>query len=71
MDRVQQEIERITIFLSPEEVEKYKLFCQYYKNFDFMLKCNAFETKNSAIMLHFDQNGVIQNVWLSKKLSPT
>lgn len=52
----------ITIELTDEDAERYKLFCQHYDRITLLIEQKVFETKGGAIMLHFDAQGVLQNI---------
>lgn len=52
----------ITIILTTNDAEKFKLFQKYYDNFGTLLDSKVFEQKNACISLNFDNEGVIKTI---------
>ena len=50
----------VKIELTAIDAERYKVFCRFYKNFQFLIDKKALETKNGSVIMYFDQNGIIQ-----------
>lgn len=50
------------IELTPEDVEKFKLFQQYYDTFTALVEAKVFEQKTASITLNFDHDGVLQTI---------
>lgn len=53
---------KITVFLSPIDAEKYKQFMQYYDLFTFLLEKKVFEQKAAAITINIDNKGHIGSI---------
>lgn len=54
--------ELVTIFITPIDVEKFKLFQKHYVAFMLMDSLGAFNLKNGSITLNFDNQGQIKAV---------
>lgn len=54
--------ETISVFLSEPDAQRFLMFQKYYAEFMLMVERGVFDQKNSAISLHFDQNGILQTI---------
>lgn len=52
----------MTIELSNEDAEKYKLFCLHYPKVSVLLENKVFEVKGGSVMIQFDKDGTLRNI---------
>lgn len=52
----------VTIFLTPEEAEKFVQFQRYHELFNLLLEKRVFDQKGAAITLHFDPGGELRTI---------
>ncbi len=52
--------EPLTIFIEPIDVNRWKLFQQYYDPFATIVQANVFDIRNGFARLHFDNTGTLQ-----------
>jgi hypothetical protein len=58
---------KVVVYLTPEDADKFKLFMQHYEAFDRMLRSRVFEIRANHVQLHFDQNGSLKLIWMPTK----
>ena len=56
------ETNNITVFVTDDVARKFVLFQKYYEPFSILIDRKVFDQKNCAITLHFDANGILQNI---------
>lgn len=52
----------VNIIMTPEELEKFKMFLQHYEIISVLLESNAFNQKSASVILNFDHLGTLQDV---------
>jgi len=52
----------VTLILEPIDVNKWKLFQQYYDPFTVIVNAGVFSIKNGNAVLHFDNLGTLQTI---------
>ncbi len=61
------EVKQTTIFLQPTDAEAFKLFMQYYDNFNFLLKHGAFNIQQGEVTFNRNEKGIIQDVIVANR----
>ena len=56
------ETNTIAVYLTPEQAESFKKFCQYQNEFETLLANGVFNIKSGKAILNFDPIGIIQTV---------
>lgn len=54
--------ETTTVFLIPEEAQKFLEFQKNYKTFMLLLNQGVFDQRNATISLYFDHDGTLQTI---------
>ncbi len=52
----------VTVFMTNEEAEMFKLFMQYYDTFELLVAKDVFNQRSASISLNFDPNGILQTI---------
>lgn len=52
----------IAIYLPDAEAAQFLLFQEHFETFSVMLKSGVFAMRGGNVVLHFDHNGVLQNI---------
>ena len=52
----------IAIYLPDAEAEQFLLFQEHFDTFSVLLKAGVFSVRGGSVVIHFDQNGVLQNI---------
>lgn len=63
-------METITIFLTPDDVEAFRLFQKHFVAFKLMDSIGAFGIKNGSITLDFDSLGQIKGIRKEEMFRP-
>ncbi len=55
-------MQQVTILIPEQKSKKWLLFNQNYETFSIMLDKGVFNVKNGNVVLHFDNNGMLQTI---------
>jgi len=56
------EPEKIAIYVPDEDAKKFLKFQEHYDLFTLLLESGVFQQKNAAIILNFDEHGILQAI---------
>ena len=55
----------VTVGLNVQDAERFKVFCQYYNQFNYLLEAGVFErVRPGSVVLHLSQAGEIGSIEL-------
>lgn len=52
----------VTVYLSDEDVVKFKQFMAHYDKIKVLLDADVFNQRSASVSLNFDHNGVLQTI---------